>query len=270
MKYPVYFAHANGFPAGVYHKMLSYLSTQCDLGFIDTVGHSKVFPVTDCWPYLVDETLHYITQHYDAPVFGVGHSLGGILLLYAAVRCPHLFQGLIILDSPLLRPSRSFAVWAAKKLQIIDRFTPGGNTLRRRDCWVDTMMVYDYYERKAAFARFDPDCLMDYAVYGTEPHSEGRRLKFRPVVEHSIYCTLPHNFPKYRHSLCVPTTFIAGSESDVLTASDFRWMQRHFPIMLDEQPGTHLFPFEHPVETAQRILSWIPRLLQQALAIAKL
>lgn len=264
MKHEIYFAHANSFPATVYQKMLGYLARQSEVGFIDTIGHNIAFPVTDCWPYLVDETLHYIRQHYNTPIVGVGHSLGGLLMVYAAIKQPQLFKAIIVLDSPLVRPSRSFAIWAAKRLRVIHHFTPGGNTLRRRDSWADETMVYDYFARKPLFARFDPDCLMDYALHGTVPSldGKGRKLKFRPVIEHSIYCTLPHNLPKFKNKLQVPAAFIVGSESNVLSPADLAWIQKHFTHVLDTQAGSHLFPLEKPCETAERILDWIPRLVE--------
>ncbi|GGY20973.1 alpha/beta hydrolase [Paludibacterium paludis] len=258
----MHFAHANSFPASTYRKMLARLGEHHHVGFMDTIGHDPAFPVTDGWPYLVDEAIQYIEEHYDAPVIGVGHSLGGIVLFYASIRRPDLFHALIILDSPLMGPFRSAGIWFAKRLGFIDRVTPGGNTLRRRDNWADVEMVRDYFARKSLFARFDADCLTDYAQAGTiATESGGRRLKFRPHVEHAIYCTLPHDYPKYRGRLSVPALFIAGAESDVLGERDIRWMRRHFAIEVDTQGGSHLFPLEHPVETADRILEWIPRLL---------
>ncbi|MGL6071939.1 alpha/beta fold hydrolase [Craterilacuibacter sp.] len=257
----LHFAHANSFPAGTYRKMLAVLEGHYQVGYLDTVGHNPAFPVSDCWPHLVRETIAFIETHYPAPVYGVGHSLGGFMMFYAAILRPDLFRGIVILDSPLMGPMRSHGIWLAKKLGFIHKLTPGKNTLQRRDSWADEARMYDYFARKALFARWDPDCLADYARYGSEDNGKGgRRLKFRPQIEHAIYQTLPHDHPSYRGQLKVPGVFVAGTQSGVLKAGDLRWMQHHFGLKVVHQNGTHLFPMEHPVETGRHIVDIIGRM----------
>ncbi|WP_047236709.1 alpha/beta fold hydrolase [Chromobacterium subtsugae] len=261
MRETIHFAHANSFPASVYRKLLGRLAERHNVGYLDTIGHDPAYPVTDCWPRLVEESIRFIESNYAGPVVGVGHSLGGFLMFYAALKRPELFRAIIIMDSPLMGPSRSFGIWLAKRLGFIQRVTPGGNTLKRRDNWASVEMVRDYFARKPAFARFDPECLADYAELGTQDDGRGgRRLKFRPQVEHDIYATLPHDFPRHRGRLKVPAAFLAGAGSDVLGESDLRFMRRHFPMRVETQRGSHLFPLEHPLETADRILQLLEQL----------
>jgi pimeloyl-ACP methyl ester carboxylesterase len=261
----IHFSHANSFPAPVYGKLLRALGQHYQLGWLDCIGHDPQYPVTDCWPHLVAETIACLHSRYQQPVIGVGHSLGGYLLFYAAIRAPELFKGLVILDSPLMGPRRAGFIWLAKKLGLIDRITPGGNTLGRRDSWASVEMMHDYFARKPAFARFDPDCLADYALHGSEDDGHGgRRLRFRPRIEHQIYCGLPHDFPRYRGQLTVPTAFVAASRHDVVRPSDLRYMQRYFGMQLHEVGGSHLFPLEQPLATAQTILQLLPDLLHKA------
>lgn len=250
----LYFAHANSFPASVYHKMLGALANDYCIIQTDCIGHDPAYPVTDCWPQLVAEAIACIEQQASHPVIGVGHSLGGVLMLYAAVARPDLFKSLVILDAPLLGPWRAGGIWLAKKLGFIKRVTPGGNTLSRRDCWASTAMVAEYFARKTMFARFDPDCLHDYAEYGTVDDGEGgRRLKFRPVIEHAIYCTLPHDIAHCAGQLSLPACYIAAEQSPALRPSDFRFIQRALGMRVLSQYGSHLFPLEYPLETARLI-----------------
>jgi len=253
----IHFAHANSFPASVYRKLHQSLRDQgCHVGYLDCIGHDPRYPVTDCWPHLVEETVAYLRQHYDRPVVGVGHSLGGFILFFAAIRHPELFSKLIILDSPLMGPLRSRGIWLAKRLGFISRVTPGGNTLKRRDNWASVESVYDYFARKPMFARFDPDCLHDYAELGTVATADGgRRLKFRPAIENAIYNTLPHSLPRYKGRLRVPTVFVAGESSDVLTPADLAYMRKHFAVNIVVQKGSHLFPLELPQATAALIMA---------------
>jgi pimeloyl-ACP methyl ester carboxylesterase len=250
----LYFAHANSYPASVYHKMLGALAGDYTVAYTDRIGHDPHFPVTDCWPFLVDETIAAIERLAVGPVWAVGHSLGGVLVAFGAVRRPELFKGIVLLDSPLMSRQRALGIWLAKKVGFIDRVTPGGNTLKRRDCWASVDMVHEYFARKPMFARFDPDCLWDYARHGTEDDGQGgRRLKFRPAIEHNIYVTLPHDIARYADSNRVPGLYLAASEQPVLGARDLRYMHERFGLEVDRMPGSHLFPLERPLETARRI-----------------
>ncbi|MFC3533061.1 alpha/beta hydrolase [Vogesella facilis] len=252
----LHFAHANSFPASIYHKLHQRLATHgFEVGYLDTIGHDPAYPVSDCWPQLVDETLAYMDAHYREPVLAVGHSLGGAILFMAAIREPQRFRRLIVLDSPLLGPRSAFVIWLAKRLGLIQRITPGGTgTLRRRDNWASVASVYDYFARKPAFARWDEDCLHDYAEHGTlDNGAGGRRLKFRPQVEHDIYATLPHNSWFLRGQLQVPLSFVLAADGSAIRPHDLAFMQRHFAADIHRQPGSHLFPLEQPLHTADLI-----------------
>ncbi|TDR82013.1 alpha/beta fold hydrolase [Paludibacterium purpuratum] len=250
----LYFAHANSFPASVYHKMLGALSEHYTVSYTDCIGHDPAYPITDCWPRLVDQTIASVERLGVGPVWAVGHSLGGILVLYAAVRRPDLFKGLAILDSPLFSRWRALTIWFAKRAGFIDRITPGGNTLKRRNCWASTEMVHEYFGRKPMFARFDPDCLWDYARHGTVDDGQGgRQLKFHPTIEHRIYVTLPHDIAHCADNNRVPGIYLAAGEHPVLTARDQHYVRDRLGLTVGSHPGSHLFPLEQPLSTAERI-----------------
>lgn len=256
----LHFSHANSFPAGSYRKFLQYFEADYDLGFIETLGHNPHFPVSDCWPALVEESLAYIEARYSQPVIGLGHSLGGFLSFMCALRRPELFRGVILLDSPIFSRRVSSMLWLGKRLGFIDRITPGRGTLRRRREWPSVEDAYRHFQGRGMFASFDPDCLRDYVLAGTEPSAQGVSLKFDPAVEHDIYCGLPHIFPRFRGQLRVPTIFIGGRSSEYVRRADLNHMQRHFGIEIQQIEGGHLFPFEQPATTAKAVKNALTRL----------
>ncbi|WP_460536679.1 alpha/beta fold hydrolase [Chitinimonas naiadis] len=265
-KPPLHFSHANSFPAGSYRQFLQHFEADYDVGYIDTIGHDPRYPVTDCWPYLIEETLRYIEQRYKEPVIAVGHSLGGFLSLLGALQRPELFRAVILLDSPVFGRPVSTALWLGKRLGFIDRLTPGKGTLTRRSTWPDKDAAYQHFLGRGMFAHFDPSCLRDYVEAGTVASEGGVRLRFEPEVEHLIYCGLPHNLPEYRGQLQVPAGFIGGSKSNYVRRSDLAHMVRHFGIQLRKVEGGHLFPFEQPAMAATEVKQMIGRLLSPAAA----
>src|SRR3546814_15741374 len=87
MSQQVFFAHANGFPSATYGKLFAALAPQYEVAHLELHGHDPRFPADDNWHNLVDELIHHLEQQPE-PVWGVGHSLGGVLHLHAALRCP--------------------------------------------------------------------------------------------------------------------------------------------------------------------------------------
>ncbi|RXZ42559.1 alpha/beta fold hydrolase [Crenobacter cavernae] len=249
----LHFAHANGFPAPVYRKLIDRLGERYDVGYIDAVGHDSRYPVTDCWPNLVDETVHFIEARYPEPVIGVGHSLGGLLVLFAALKRPELFKSLVILDSPLFGPWRARGLLMAKTFGMIDKVTPAAQTRRRRAEWPSVEAARHYFSTRRLFAELDPQCLDDYAEFGTVEQDGVRKLRFEPEIEYRIFRGLPHNYHRYRGLLQVPAAYIVGSRTHVVGESDLAFMRRHFGMSVLTEEGTHLYPLERPLETAERI-----------------
>ena len=56
------------------------------------------------WRPLTDDFLHFLDAHQTAPIACVGHSMGGIALLRAALREPERFKAIVLLDPVLFPP----------------------------------------------------------------------------------------------------------------------------------------------------------------------
>ena len=144
MKELIHFAHGNGFPALCYKQMLDVLATRFDCCFIDKIGHDPLYPVGDNWHNLVLELIASVRRQADRPVIAVGHSLGGVLSLLAAIEEPDLFKMVILLDSPLIGSVKSNIVRLAKGLGFIDRITPAYRSKGRRVHWSSHEQLLDY------------------------------------------------------------------------------------------------------------------------------
>ncbi len=245
---PLHFAHANGFPSACYAKLLGLLAADYGVGFLATSGHDPRYPVSDGWPGLVDELIASIRTRGRAPMIGVGHSLGGYLMLLAAARMPQLFRCVILLDAPLLGRFRGSALQFIKHIGLVDRVTPAGRTRNRRSQWPSQGAALAHFRRKPLFQRFDPDCLLDYVRFGTRSTPGGFELVFDPAVEYQIYRTLPHDITEAARDLAVPAGLIAGRDSDIVARLGLAQSRRF--LRVQQIDGGHLFPLERPWEAA--------------------
>ncbi len=260
MKPKLHFAHGNGFPSPCYRQLLMPLEAVFDCCYIDKIGHTEAFPVEDNWHTLVDELIASVQTQSTEPVVAVGHSLGGVLSILAALKKPELFRAVVLLDSPLLSRMRARAVQLSKKLGFIDKITPVYRTRTRRTHWQTREAAFEYFKRRALFKRFDDACLNDYIDYGMTHDETGYTLRFDADIEYQIYRALPHTFSSYSKRLKVPAVLIYGEKSDVIDAADRRYMRRRYGIQSIKTPGTHMFPLEYPKETAALILNALSEL----------
>ncbi|WP_017939284.1 alpha/beta fold hydrolase [Zestomonas thermotolerans] len=251
MSQAIFFAHANGFPSATYGKLFAALEPA---GYrvlhLEQHGHDPRFPVSDNWEALVAELIHHLEQQ-DAPVWGVGHSLGGVLHYRAAMRRPELYRGVVMLDSPLLPLTSRLVIRTAKRFGFIDRITPAGRTLGRREAFRDPDEARAYFASKTLFRHFDPDCLEDYVRHALRPTEEGLRLRFDPATEIGIYRSVPHTSPGRPRQFKVPLAVVRGANSRVVRAQDLRLARRIPRSQCLTVPGGHMFPLERPQDTAE-------------------
>ncbi len=248
----IQFSHANGFPAQTYEQLFAELRSSCELRYIPQLAHTAEYPVTDNWPHLVDELIADLRKA-SRPVIGVGHSLGGVITLRAALREPALFSGVILLDPPLLNPLRAAFFYILKCLGLHSYVTFESQARRRRAHWPDAESLRSYLESKPLFRRFQPQALQDYIRYGTVSDDQGLQLAFDPAIEARIYATLPHTFWHFQQPLQVPGVLLYARDSNVVNWFD-RWVLKGTTgLEVQCVPGTHLFPFEYPQETALTI-----------------
>lgn len=254
MSEEIHFAHGNGFPSACYQQILQPLRAHFRCIDIDKIGHSLDFPVTENWHFLVQEIIHSIEAQATQPVIAIGHSLGGVLSLMAAIKQPELFKSLILLDSPLINPVKSYMVRLAKKFDFIDYITPAMRTRTRRKHWKTREEVLAYLKLRPLFSRFSPECLNDYVHFGLMKEKEGYSLRFDPEIEYQIYRTMPDDLNQWHGKLEIPTTLIYGRQSTVVNRIDRVYMRYGYGISSVAIEGSHMFPMEHPQLTVTQIL----------------
>jgi pimeloyl-ACP methyl ester carboxylesterase len=250
----LHFVHANSFPAGTYGVFFQHLSAYYDVRALGMHGHDPVYPVTDGWPFLVQELIDTLTQNYQHPVILVGHSLGGILAFMVANLRPDLVRCVVVLDSPLVAGWRALMLRLFKITGLDKKFSPARFSERRRILWKNTEQAYAHFASKEMFAIWPPQVLHDYIDNGMIPSTQGVTLRFTREIESQIYRTLPHHLGAIaRRGLKVPVGFVGGTDSvecrQAGLAATKKLVGNHFIKI----PGGHLIPMEVPQQTAEAV-----------------
>src|SRR5471032_623930 len=169
----LHFAHANSYPAGVYRQFFARLSEHYDIQTLPMHAHNPAYPVSDCWPHLVDEYIKELTTRYTEPVILLGHSVGGMLSLMVAKARPDLVRCVVMLDAPVVAGWRALFWRLVKLTPLADKYSPAAFSAKRRMVWPDAEAAYQHFAAKDIFVAWAPGVLRDYIDNGLKPHPDG-------------------------------------------------------------------------------------------------
>ena len=262
MKPLIHFAHANGVPSKVYQKLFDDLKSDYDIIYVPEIGTDKRYPITHGWTYLVDQVIDSIVQQSKGrKVIGLGHSLGSVLTLMAAYRRPELFSQVIMLDPPLIIGKASFVFHLAKlfKPKLVDKITPAGLSVRRRDHWESREQAAELLRNKGFYQHFDPDCFQAYIDYALadDPRKGGVTLTIPKDDEVELFRTTPSMWWLPMLKPKVPVHLVVGSDSVFLKEKFPQVAKKKLGIPFSIVEGGHMFPLEHPTETVMKIKNLI-------------
>ena len=261
-KETIHFAHANGFPAKTYSKLFSHLADDYEINYLERHAHNPLFPVADGWERLRDELLAELEKRYTEKIIGVGHSLGGILHFLAALEKPEFYRAIVLLDAPLVSRLSGAGLKILKRVNLMDKYSPSRTTRFRRSTWRTRDEAFEHFRAKEKFQSFDQDVLRDYVEHGTTETDGVFKLNFNPQIEAKIYRTIPDDFGKFLGKLNVPSVYIGGKRSREAKLARLGFMRKKFPFDFYFVDGSHLFPFETPLETARIIKSALENLAE--------
>src|SRR5579872_3799514 len=125
-------------------------------------------------------------------IIGVGHSLGGVLTLYAAVKHPELFSHVILIDPTMLSPKLLWQIRLWKLFGFEARSFLIKGALRRKRNWGNRGEAYDYFRGRQLFKNWSDEMVKSYVDSMTGPSPTGGvQLIYPPEWEAQIYRTIP-------------------------------------------------------------------------------
>lgn len=262
---PLHFLHANGYPPECYKPLLELLKKQYH------VFGMKLRPLWDdakpsdlqSWHPLSDDLLRFLTTGGLGPAIGVGHSIGGIVTLRAALRDPKKFSAIILLDPVLFMPSYLLMWNLVRSLGLGEKLHPLISAAKkRRHEFDDLETVFRGYHTRSIFKYMSDDNLWAYIQGITKPKADGGfELAYSPEWESRIYLTGLRDFDLWRGlpKLEAPTLIIRGAETDTFLEKAEMLVKKKNPKIqvITMKNATHILPLEHPQEVAEIINNFL-------------
>jgi pimeloyl-ACP methyl ester carboxylesterase len=261
------FLHANGFPPACYRDLLTRLAGKYR---VVAMNQRPLWPdsqprdIRDWRPFSA-ELIRFLDQiGQTQPATVIGHSLGGIAALRAALIEPDRFRALILLDPVLLPPGIIVAWNIVRALGLAHYAHPLiPTTLNRRQSFDDLENLFKSYRRYPVFKYMDDKALRIYIEGIVEPSENGGyTLRYSAEWESRVYYTsIWRDLELWRglKKLKTPTLIVRGAETDTFFESTARRVQKINPAVRVEtlEGATHLVPLERPAEVASQITNFL-------------
>ncbi len=261
----IHLALANGFPPEVYRPLLGPLTARYRV--VCLLPRPLWNPPPDpagltSWRQFAADLLEGLRAHDLSDVIAIGHSMGGVHSLLAALAEPRRFRALILLDPTLLPPPLLMAIRLLRALGMGRRFPLVQGALRRRAHFASAEEAFTYWRSKPLFRDWSDEVLRLYVEGLTCPSSHGGvTLRWSPQWEARAYQTILTDVwcevPRLRGLL--PVLVVRGAQTNTFVAASERHMRRLLPqaTYVTLQGHGHLFPMSAPQEARQVIEAWL-------------
>ena len=272
----IHLAHANGFPPGAYRPLAETLTDHPSTGSGQRY-HVIGLPSRPLWPGsqpesisnwhpLADDLIQGLDDLELRGIIGVGHSMGGVFTLWAAVRRPDLFRAVMLVDPVILSSVRLWMVRLSRLLRFERRLPLVQGALRRRRTWSNHQTCYEQYRSRSFFAAWPDDSLWAYVEAGTRARADGQvELAYPPEWEARIFYTVPTDVWRAVPKLRAPALIIRGARSETFRHESFARMERLLPQarFVTIPNAGHLAPMERPAETGAAIRDFLNTVSQE-------
>jgi pimeloyl-ACP methyl ester carboxylesterase len=263
---PLIFLHANGYPPACYRPLLAQLAKHYH---VIAMLQRPLWPGSkpqdlDDWAPLTADLVRFLDAMGATPAQVVGHSLGAIVGLRAAIRRPEAFRGLVLIEPVLFPPRRILQWWFLRLTGRTERHPLVVASRNRRQSFDDLDRLFSAYRQRAVFRYMDDEALFAYISGLTCPDGEGGyRLCYGADWETRIYLTgIWHDLDLWRGlpRIKLPILMLRGAETDTFWNSTSSRVRRANPDIEVRTFGeaTHLLPLEKPRQTAQAVLAFLP------------
>ena len=260
------FLHANGYPPLSYQPLLEKLAqTHRVIGMCQRPLWPGADPTAiQNWEPLAADLVRFCCELSPAPSLGVGHSVGGNVLLRAALLHPDFFQAIVLID-PVFFPRCMTLLWSAIfRLGLGYRLHPlVRGAVRRRRVFTSKALMFERYRRAPVFSKIEDEGLQFYINAMAKPRPDGSvELAYPPEWEARIYLTsVLKDLPLWSllHTLKPPVLIVRGEHTDTFWHETARRFLRKLPDaqVVTIPDATHLLPLEKP----QAVFSTINKFL---------
>ena len=182
---PVILVHGIGLHGRTWDRVIAELPASTWVFALDLSGHgaSENPPLPESrqvwWDVYGREIAGAVRALDRPPALGIGHSMAGHSMIFAAAEAPECFGALLLFD-----PTVGDPVTASVAEETPDEPRP---VSRRRNEWSSPDEMFERLVTRPPFEAWDRDVLRDYCTFGLQPVEGGYVLACPPVYEGMVW-----------------------------------------------------------------------------------
>jgi pimeloyl-ACP methyl ester carboxylesterase len=194
----------------------------------------------------------------DVPVFGLGHSFGGVLTALMASGAPGLFQRTVLLDPVIYTPAVNTMMGLLEATRLQGLLPLVRATHRRRTQWASRREAFERLRGRGVFADWQDAALQAYVDHALHEDGSGARLKCPTHIEAAIFGSRPQRLWPTLERLTVPTLLLHGDRTLPFVAPSARRLaRRRSNVRVESLRGSHCFMLAAPETTAERVARFL-------------
>ena len=258
----LHFLHGNSITPQSYSKLLNFFSDQFLVKYflLRPLWYKEKMPNFKNWKIFLDDYLNSIKN--EDKIIGVGHSIGGNLLLKAALKKPEKFRKIILLDPTFIVPFkiRIWNILSFFNLQSI--LLPLIKSAKNKKIHYNSIDdIYLSYRKKKIFSNFSNSDLKILIKSIVIKEKNSIKLVYPSDWDSRIYKTgmcndmfIWNNISK----LNVKILIVRARESNVFFGDAEKLLaKKNNKIEFQTIEGDHFFPINNPEKTIKLIENYI-------------
>lgn len=210
------------------------------------------------WHIIADDLIRFFEQEDIRPQVAMGHSLGAVSTVYAAVKRPELFQTLVLVD-PVFLPPHILQMAAANPNMMRQHMPMVDRAFNRKNRWSTRQAAFNRFREKKVFGRWSDEALWDYVNHSIAESNGEFVLRWPRDWEAAFYANPPQKVWEAIAQVKHPTLAIRGTETDTLFPDAWaNWQQLQPHATFVELPDVgHMMMMERPLLVANTILNYL-------------
>lgn len=259
----IVFLHGNGFSGLTYKPMLDLLAEDFDLIIPDLPGHGdsglgNEFNVWNDTAKFMSSVLNNLSHQIQAttPIFGLGHSYGGVITGLMAGSDEKRFKKTMLLD-PVIFSKGMISVMGVSDLFGMLENTPLAKKARSRvTTWATREEAFEYFHDRGAFKGWSEEALQAYVDNALADCEEGVTLKCPTSVESKIFGSYPKKLWSNLSKVNAPCKILVAQNSFPFIARSVEKLSQLRAYSAETVEGGHCFMQENPEMAAEHIKQW--------------
>ncbi len=258
----LHFLHGNSITPHSYSKLLNYFSDSFLVKYflLRPLWYKESMPNFKNWKIFLDDYLDLIKNEDN--IVGVGHSIGGNLLLKAALKRPEKFKKIILLDPTFIVPFK-IRVWNfVSFFNLQSMFLPLIKSAKNKKIHYNSIDdIYLSYRKKKIFSNFSNSDLKTLIKSIVIKREDGVKLVYPSDWDSRIYKTGMRNDMFIWNNISklnVKILIVRAEESNVFFSDAEKLLtKKNNKIEFQTIEGDHFFPINNAEKTIKLIENYI-------------